>query len=137
MSFIRRIKKGGSVYLAEVENNRIDGKVVQRHIRYIGREVDGRTVLSVSMSDVEVEEVKLFGPLLVLHHIAQAIGLPKILGTYANEILSLVYAHCIDNQSVSQMERWLERTDLNMPLNIQGLTEKRKRALVPTFKAGQ
>ena len=99
MSFIRRIKKGGSVYLAEVENNRIDGKVVQRHIRYIGREVDGRTVLSVSMSDVEVEEVKLFGPLLVLHHIAQAIGLPKILGPYANEILSLVYAHCIDYQA--------------------------------------
>ena len=125
MSFIRRIKKGGSVYLAEVENNRIDGKVVQRHIRYIGREVDGRTVLSVSMSDVEVEEVKLFGPLLVLHHIAQAIGLPKILGPYANEILSLVYAHCIDYQSVSQMERWFERTDLNMLLNIQGLTEKR------------
>jgi transposase len=125
MSFTRRIKKGGSVYLAEVENTRIDGKVVQRHIRYIGREVDGQTVLSVSMSDVEVDEVKLFGPLLVLHHIAQAIGLPKFLGPYANEILSLVYAHCIDFQSVSQMERWFERTDLNMILNIQGLTEKR------------
>jgi transposase len=125
MSFIRHIKKGNAVYLAEVENKRVNGKVVQRHIRYVGREVDGRTVLSVSMSDVEVEEVKLFGPLLVLHHIAQAIGLPKILGPYANEILSLVYAHCIDFQSVSQVERWFERTDLNMILDIEGLTEKR------------
>jgi transposase len=125
MSFIRRIKKGNAVYLAEVENRRVNGKVLQKHIRYVGREVDGRTMLSVSMSDVEVEEVKLFGPLLVLHHIAQAIGLPKILGPYANEILSLTYAHCIDFQSVSQMERWFERTDLNMILDIEGLTEKR------------
>lgn len=125
MSFIRKIKKGGGIYLAEVENRRIHGRVVQRHIRYIGREVDGRTVLSVSMSDVEVDEVKLYGPLLVLHHLAQEIRLPELLGPYANEILSLVYAHCIDFQSVNQMERWFERTDLNMILNIEGLTEKR------------
>jgi len=98
---------------------------VQRHVRYIGREVDGRTVLSVSMSDVEVDEVKLYGPLLVLHHLAQQIRLPEVLGSYANEILSLVYAHCIDFQSINQMERWFERTDLNMILNIEGLTEKR------------
>ena len=125
MSFVRRIKKGDAVYLAEVENRRVDGKVVQRHLRYIGREVDGRTVLSTSMSDVEIDEVKLYGPLLVLDCLAQAIGLAKILGPYANEILSLVYAHCIDFQSVNQMERWFSRTDLNMILSIDGLTEKR------------
>ena len=34
MSFIRKIKKGNSVYLAEVENRRNEeGKVVQKHIR--------------------------------------------------------------------------------------------------------
>ncbi len=71
MSFIRKIKKGNAIYLAEVENERIDGRVVQRHLRYIGKEVDGRTVLSISMSDVEIEEVKLYGPLLVLHYLAQ------------------------------------------------------------------
>ena len=38
MSFVRRIKKGDAVYLAEVENRRVDGKVVQRHLRYIGRD---------------------------------------------------------------------------------------------------
>lgn len=36
MSFVREIKRGNKVYYAEVENERIDGKVVQRHIRYIG-----------------------------------------------------------------------------------------------------
>lgn len=38
MSFIRTIKKGNKVYYAEVENERINGKVVQRHIRYVGKD---------------------------------------------------------------------------------------------------
>jgi hypothetical protein len=33
MSFIRKIKKGDKTYLAEVENRRVEGKVVQRFIR--------------------------------------------------------------------------------------------------------
>jgi len=36
MSFIRKIKKGDKIYYAEVINERINGKVVQRHVRYIG-----------------------------------------------------------------------------------------------------
>ena len=43
MSVIRKIKKGNSVYLAEVENHRnADGKVVQKHIHYLGKEIDGK-----------------------------------------------------------------------------------------------
>lgn len=38
MSFIRKIKRGNSVYYAEVENKRIGGKVVQKHIRYLGKD---------------------------------------------------------------------------------------------------
>ena len=52
MSFIRKYTKGDKVYLAEVENQRIKGKVVQRFIRYVGKEADGRTILSTSMSDI-------------------------------------------------------------------------------------
>jgi len=36
MTFIRKIKKKGGTYLAEVEGKWINGKVVQKHIRYIG-----------------------------------------------------------------------------------------------------
>ena len=125
MSFIRKIKVKGRVYLAEVESKKINGKVVQRHIRYIGKEVDGRTILSTSMSDVEVDQVKLHGPLLVLNHLAQEIGLADHLGPYGNEILSMVYAHCLDYESVNQMPAWFQRTDLNMMLKIDGLTEER------------
>lgn len=125
MSFIRRIKKGNGVYLAEVENQWIEGKCVQKHIRYIGKEADGKRVLSASISDIEIESVKLYGPLLVLNFLAEEIGLSKLLGEYGEEILSLVYAHCLDYKSINQMQRWFERTDLNMLLNLEGLTEKR------------
>jgi transposase len=125
MSFIRRIKRKGRVYLAEVENKWVKGKVVQRHIRYVGREADGKTVLAASLSEVEVEQVKLYGPLLVLHHLAKKIHLPEHLGPYSQEILSLVYAHCLDYRGLNHMPQWFERTDLNFLLNLESLTEKR------------
>ena len=69
MSYIRKIKKNGKIYLAETESKWINGKSVQKHIRYIGTEVDGETKLASSISDIEVEDVKVFGPLIVLHHV--------------------------------------------------------------------
>jgi transposase len=125
MSFIRKVKRKGRVYLAEVENRRINGKVVQRHIRYVGREADGKTILATSLSEAEVEQVKLYGPLLVLHHLAKKIHLPDQLGPYSQEVLSLVYAHCLDYRSLNHMPQWFERTDLSFLLDLDGLTEKR------------
>ena len=125
MSFIRKIKRGNKVYLAEVENRWVNGKCVQRHIKYIGKEADGETILASSISDLEVEEVKICGPLMVLNHCAVAIELSQCLGMYSKEILSLVYAHCLDYESVNKMDQWFERTDLNVLLGIDTVTEKR------------
>ena len=125
MSFIRRIKKGGKVYLAEVENKRINGKIIQKHIRYVGKEVDGKTIISTNIEDIQVKEVKVHGPLIVLNHLANKVGLPEILGDYSNEILSMVYAHCLNYKSVNNMPEWFSRTDLNTILNLEGLTESR------------
>jgi transposase len=125
MSFIKKFRKGDKIYLAEVESRRIHGKVVTRYIRYIGKEADGKTILSTSMSDVQVDQVKLYGPLLVLNYLAQEVGLSDHLGEYGKEILSMVYAHCLDYESINQMPAWFERTDLNMMLELEGLTEKR------------
>lgn len=123
MSFIKKRKRNGKIYLEEVESVRVDGKVVQKHIKYIGRELDSKTILSSSISDVSVEEIKLHGPLLVLNYFCQKIGLSEMLGKFGNEILSLVFAHCIDYKSVNQMPCWFKRTDLNMILNLENLTE--------------
>ena len=125
MSFIREVKRGDNIYLAEVRNKRVGGKVVQEHIRYIGKKAEGKTILSCSISDVSVDSVKIFGPLLVLNTIAEEIELSSMLGPFGDEILSLVYAHCLDYQSINQMPRWFERTDLNMLLDLEGLTEDR------------
>ena len=125
MSYIRKKIRNGKVYLEEVESKRINGKVVQRHIRYVGKEADGKTILSSSISDASIDQVKLFGPLLVLDHLSKELGLSKILGKFGDEILSMVYAHCLDYKSVNQMSQWFERTDLNMLLSIEKLTEAR------------
>jgi hypothetical protein len=125
MSSIRKIRKGNNIYLAEVQTHRVKGKVVQRCIRYVGKQVDGRTVLSSSVSDVEVTEVKLYGPLLVLHQLATEIDLGAHLGPYAGEILSMVYAHCLNYKSLNHMEGWFARTDLNVLLGLEQLTEDR------------
>lgn len=124
LSFIKKSKKNGKIYLSEVENTWINGKCVQKHIRYIGKEVDGETKLSSSISDIEIEEVKVFGPLIVLHHIAEEIGLPNLLGEYSPEILSLVYAHCLNYKSINRMSAWFNRTDLSVLLDIKNITEK-------------
>jgi hypothetical protein len=94
-------------------------------MRYVGKEADGKTVLSASISDVKIERVKVHGPLIVLHHLAKEIRLDECLGPFADELLSMVYAHCMDYQSVNQMGRWYERTDLNMILSLEELTEAR------------
>lgn len=124
MSYIRKIKKNGKIYLAETESQWINGKSVQKHIRYIGKEVDGKTKLAASISDIEIEDVKVSGPIIVLHHIAQEIGLPNLLGEYSPEILSLVYAHCLNYQGISRMSSWFKRTDLPLLLDTENITEK-------------
>lgn len=125
MSFIRKRKRNGQIYLEEVESVRENGKVIQRFIRHVGREADGKQILSCSISSAEVESVKLSGPLLALNSIADQIGLPSLLGEYSNEILAMTYAHCLDYKSLNNMKTWFQRTDLNHILNLENLTERR------------
>lgn len=125
MSFIRKIRKKNGTYLAEVENQWIDGKCVQKHIRYVGKEIDNKTIISSSLSDIAVDEVRLYGPVMVLDYLAKNIGLPEILGRHALEILAMVYAHCLDYKSINRMEQWFKRTDLALILPLECVTEER------------
>jgi transposase len=125
MSFIRKIKHGDKTYLAEVENKWIDGRCVQKHLRYVGKEVDEKVILASSISNLEVTEIKLYGPLLILDSLAKGINLESMLGDYGKEILSMVYAHCLDFKSVNKMTQWYERTDLPFILSHDALTKDR------------
>jgi len=123
MSFIRKIKTKSGTYLAEVENQWENGKVRQKHLRYVGKLKDDKTVLSTPLSKISVDSVKMSGALPLLHDIAKSIELPSILGEYSAELLSMVYAHCLDYKSLNNMPKWFERSDLNRLLNLEGLTQ--------------
>ena len=82
-------------------------------------------MISLSSKDLQMESVKVYGPLLTLHNIAKKIKLPEILGEYSSEILSMAYAHCINYKSLRNMPKWYERTDLNLLLGLNSLTEAR------------
>jgi len=125
MAFIRKLKNKSGTYLVEVESYRKDGKVKQRYKKYIGKEVDGKKILASSISNIEIEGVRVYGPLMILNHIAQGINLSRILGEYGDEILSMVYAHCVEPKSINQMGHWFEKTDLNFILDLHKITESR------------
>ncbi|MBW1849727.1 MAG: transposase [Deltaproteobacteria bacterium] len=125
MSFIRRIKKGNAVYLAEVESVRQGKTVKQKFIRYIGKEVNGKQILSSSISNLTIDSIKVYGPLALLNSLASSIELHSHLGEYAKELLSMVYAHCINPQSISSLTDWFKKTDLNFILDLDGVTEER------------
>ncbi len=125
MTFIRRIKNGKHTYLAEVENRWVDGKVVQKHIRYVGKELNGERILSGSIANTDVTGVKIWAPLVVLDKLAKQVNLSEILGSYGDYLLSLVYAHCLDPKSVNKMEDWFVRTDLHNILKISDVSEEK------------
>ena len=125
MTFVRKVKVGKRTYLAEVQSVRVDGKVKQRFIRYIGREVNGKRIISGSADQIDVLGVKIWAPLMVLDSIAKKIGLAELLGEEGEYLLSMVYAHCLDPKSINRMEEWYERTDLQSMLSIQNVSEQK------------
>src|SRR4030042_4414497 len=125
MSFVRRIKRGDSVYLAEVENVRVGGKGIQRHIRYVGKEVDDRPILTGSVATSTVDRVTIYGPLLMLDEIARQIDLSAALGEYGDYLLSLAYAHCVSPDSLTGMVDWYQKTEIGSLLSLSGVTYKK------------
>src|SRR4030067_2325848 len=118
MSFVRKIKKGNKVYLAEVENVRINGKTTQKHIRYVGKEVNNQPILPGSVATSTVDRVTIYGPLLILDEIARQIGLAELLGEYGDYLLSLAYAHCVAPDSLTGIVEWYQKSEIGSLLSI-------------------
>ena len=122
MSFIRKIKKGNRVYLAEVENVRINGKTVQKHLRYVGKEVDKQPILAGSVANSTVDRVTIYGPLLILDEIARQIDIAPLLGEYGAYILSLADAHCVAPDSLAGIVEWYKKSEIGSLLSIADVT---------------
>jgi transposase len=125
MSFIRKIKRGNAVYLAEVENVRVGGKVVQKHLRYVGKEVDDRPFLTGPVERAKVDKVTVFGPLLVLDSIAKELDLAGLLGEYGDYLLSLAFAHCVSPDSLAGIADWYRETEMADLLDIPDISYKK------------
>lgn len=122
MVFIKRIKQGKHTYLAEVKSVREGSRVRHKFIRYVGKEVDNKTVLSGSLDRAQVTKVSVYGPLLVLHDIATQLGLFEIFEEQAPYVLSLAFAHCVEPGSLVSIQRWYGRTDLQHLLGLEDVT---------------
>lgn len=124
MAFIRKIKKGNTTYLAEVESYREDGKVKQRVLRYVGKEVGGQAVKRVVSSSIEVTHVKQYLDYKVLHEISSKLGLPALLGNSMKHILLLVYTQLITRKSIYKLPEYVEHTALQELLGFEKLIDK-------------
>ena len=113
MSFIRKIKRNGNIYLAKVETTRVDGKVKQKLIEYLGKEADSNDTDKSAFPTKDdyknihekPEDVKVYGSVIALDFIAKKIGLYELLGEHAHAIMTLVFCHCHKYQSVSDTVR--------------------------------
>ena len=125
VSFIRKIKRKGKIYLMEVENQRIDGKVRQKFIRYVGVDPDrNKSAFPQCTHELKLDSVKMYGTVIALDFLAKEIGLYALLGEHAQIILALVYCHCHDYRSLLEVNRWFQKTDLNIIFGIEKITEK-------------
>jgi len=104
MAFIRKIIKKSGTYLAEVEGYRKDGKVKQRVIRYLGKEINGKPEKRIFRSDIHINGVKRSLDVLCINSIAKELGIASIKNKH---FLALIYSQLLEKRSISKLEDWL------------------------------
>jgi transposase len=125
VAFIRKHSRNGRIYLAEVKNQRVDGKVVQKFIRYVGVDPDSdRAAFPTCNQELSLDGVKLHGSILALNSAAELLNLRDILGEHYAPILALVFCHCHDYRGVKDMTRWLSKVNFYDILKVDKITEK-------------
>jgi transposase len=122
MAFIRKIKKGGAIYLAKVESYREDGKVKQRVLEYVGKEENGIPIQKVDINKVDVENVQHYADISVLHQLAIELKLNYLLGKHHKSIIGLLIAHLICKGSVLRVSKLIEHSTIKEVLGLNELT---------------
>ncbi len=125
MAFIRKHKRNGRIYLAEVENQRVGGKIIQKFIRYVGVHPDSdRAAFPTCNQELSLDGVKLHGSILALHSAAELLNLKDYFGDFYAPIIALVFCHCHDYRGVKDMSRWLSKVNFYDILKVDKITEK-------------
>lgn len=121
MTFIRKKKVGRRTYLVEVKSVREKGKIKQKFIRYLGREINGEVVRKVSAKHIEVKNVKQSLDVLAIDKTAEELKIKSLKNPYT---LSLVYSQLLENRSINKLEDWFRFTEIPEILGIDKISVK-------------
>lgn len=121
MVFVRKIKKKSGIYLAKVESYRKDGKIKQRVLEYLGKEIDGKPAKRVNTSDIVVKNVKRSLDILAIDKIAEELKLKSMQNRY---VLSIIYSHLLEKRSINKLEEWMRYTEIPEVLEIKDVSTK-------------
>ena len=116
MTFIRKKKVGDKVYLIEVKNVRENGKIKQKFVKYLGREINGKAVKKVATNDIQAVNVKQSLDVLAINKIAEELKLNEIPFKPA---LSLAYSQLLEKRSINKIEDWMRYTEIPEVLGIK------------------
>ena len=122
MVFIRKIKKKSGTYLVKVEGYRKNGKVKQRVIQYLGKEIDGKPVKRVFADKIEVTGVKQSLDVLAIDKIVEDLDLKSLRNPY---VLALIYSQLLENKSINKLENWMRFTEIPSVLGIENISVKK------------
>ena len=122
MVFIRKIKKKSGTYLAEVKSYRENGKIKQKVLRYLGKEVNGKPARKINTSDINVRNVKRSLDVLAIDKLAEQLTIKSMNNKY---LLSLVYAQLLEKRSISKIEEWIGYTEIPEVLALDDLSTKK------------
>ena len=104
---IKRHKRGDRVYLAEYRTIRVDGKVKSIYVRYIGVEGEPRVTRKSRKNQelkAEFSRTTQTGDVTVLWHLAEKIGIPKIIDQISlgsNHSMTITPRYWIDTPTES------------------------------------
>ena len=121
MTFIRKLKVGDKIYLAEVKSVRENGKVKQKFIKYLGREMDGKPIRKAEINNIKIKSVKRSLDVLAIDKLAEQLTIKSIKNKY---FLSLIYSQLLEKRSISKIEEWIDYTEIPEVLAIDKLSTK-------------
>ena len=116
-----------------------EGTPRHRYIRSVGKlDENGNLIPSMKAKYVEVETVKLHGPVCALHKISKDLKLEDILGKYTPELLMLVYSHILRPESLNNIKRairWIDTDEIGLKLPVsRKRLEKAMDTMVPEIQ---
>src|SRR3989339_1621367 len=121
MVFIRKKKVGKNIYLVKVESYRKDGKIKQRVIEYLGKEINGQPVKKVFANKIQVQSVKQSLDVLAIDKIAEELDIKDLGNPY---VLSLIYSQLLENKSINKLESWMKYTEIPYVLGFDKVSVK-------------